>query len=302
MHTYILNNKQTSNIDQQPPLLHKCFPPFWFYNWSSLQITILKVDDGKERTRPKYLGLRHAISSIFKQEGLKGFYKGVTPNIAGAGTAWGLYFLFYNRVKSIQQKGNTQTQLSPAVHMLCASEAGLLTLILTNPIWVIKTRLCLQFDSSSKNNPDAYKGMFDAFRRILKAEGLPGLYKGFVPGIFGVSHGAIQFMIYEEFKCAYNNYLKKRIDSKLETYEYLAFSALSKFIAALTTYPYQVVRARLQDRNSQYTGSWDCVKHTYRDESFRGFYKGLVPNLMRVIPATAITFLSYESIVGYFKD
>ena len=46
-----------------------------------------------EKSRPSYNGLRHALHSIFKQEGVKGLYKGVAPNVAGAGTAWGFYFL-----------------------------------------------------------------------------------------------------------------------------------------------------------------------------------------------------------------
>ena len=51
------------------------------------------VDDGHPLNRPRYSGLRHAFHSIVEQEGVRGFYKGVTPNIAGAGTAWGFYFL-----------------------------------------------------------------------------------------------------------------------------------------------------------------------------------------------------------------
>lgn len=39
--------------------------------------------------------------------------------------------------------------------------------------------------------------------------------QGFIPGMFGVSHGAIQFMVYEELKNWYNNYLNAPIDSKL---------------------------------------------------------------------------------------
>ena len=57
--------------------------------------------------------------------------------------------------------------------------------------------------------------MMDAFRKIFVNEGVAGLYKGFVPGIWGVSHGAIQFMAYEELKSAYNHYLNQPIDSKL---------------------------------------------------------------------------------------
>lgn len=36
-----------------------------------------------------------------------------------------------------------------------------------------------------------------------------------MPGMFGVSHGALQFMTYEEMKNAYNEYRKLPIDSKL---------------------------------------------------------------------------------------
>ena len=51
--------------------------------------------------------------------------------------------------------------------------------------------------------------MLDGFVKISKYEGFTGLYKGFTPGLFGVVHGAIQFMAYEELKYCYNNYNKK---------------------------------------------------------------------------------------------
>ena len=101
------------------------------------------------------------------------------------------------------------------MHMAAAAEAGILTLIMTNPLWVVKTRLCLQFNEPGKSSADNYKGMIDGLKKIYTQEGVRGLYKGFVPGMFGVSHGAIQFMTYEEMKNRFNQYRQMPIDTKL---------------------------------------------------------------------------------------
>jgi len=117
------------------------------------------------------------------------------------------------------QQGNTKVQLSPAMNMLAAAEAGVMTLVMTNPIWVVKTRLCLQYETTKPSNAvqkrTSYKGMLDALYKIGKYEGVRGLYSGFVPGLWGVSHGAIQFMAYEELKSGCNKLYKRSIDSTL---------------------------------------------------------------------------------------
>ena len=78
-------------------------------------------------------------------------------------------------------------------------------------------RLCLQYGvTNPPPNTTIYKGFVDALFKIKRDEGFKGLYKGFVPGIWGVSHGAIQFMAYEELKNAYNiHYKNQPVDTKL---------------------------------------------------------------------------------------
>ena len=240
-------------------------------------------------SRPSYLP---TAARIVKSEGLSGLYQGLTPNVIGAGSAWGLYFLFYNAFKTSLQGGDRHQQLSPGSHLMAASCSGVLTLTITNPVWVVKTRLCLQ----SGVNTSQYSGFTDALLKISRTEGLRGLYSGFVPGLFGVSHGAVQFMAYEELKNRYHNYYQQDITTKLGTLEYLSFAAVSKLLAAFITYPYQVVRTRLQNQETKYSGSLDCIKKIYTLEGLIGFYKGLTPNLLRVVPATMITFVVYENL------
>lgn len=46
-----------------------------------------------------------------------------------------------------------------------------------------------------------------------------------------------------------------------------------------------------------YSSSWQAVALTWQREGLIGFYKGLVPSLMRVMPQSAITLMVYEGLV-----
>ena len=44
----------------------------------------------------------------------------------------------------------------------------------------------------------------------------------------------------------------------------------------------------------KYKGIFDAVRVIAAQEGFRGFYKGIVPNLLKVAPSMASSFLSFE--------
>ncbi|RKP08977.1 mitochondrial carrier domain-containing protein [Thamnocephalis sphaerospora] len=207
----------------------------------------------------------------------------------------------YDFFKSRAPKGD-DGRLAASQHLIASAEAGAITAITTNPLWVVKTRMCV----TNRGDQGAYRGLVDGLSLIARREGIRGLYKGMVPALFGVSHGALQFMAYEDLK-------RRRIDANpsrdkerlvSSTVEYMIMASTSKLFATISTYPYQVLRSRLQNQQteSKYTGVVDAIRKIYRLEGFLGFYKGLVPNAIRVLPGTCITFVVYENLSTYFRE
>lgn len=147
---------------------------------------------------------------------------------------------------------------------------GLLTSACTNPIWVVKTRML----EHGANHPQAYKTMWTGMKHVYITRGLKGLWAGFIPSTLGVAHGAFQFAIYEKMKQRRGDQIGGQ--ENLSNWEYIYMSGGSKLMAGAITYPYQPIRARMQqyDAASQYSGLLDVIRKTYKNEGFLAFYKG----------------------------
>ena len=179
--------------------------------------------------------------------------------------------------------------------------------LFTNPIWVVKVRLQLQNKTQFQNNKElvAYKGLIDTVWRIIKEEGIRGLYRGLVPSLALVGHAAIQVTLYEWLK----NYIalqregEKGLGGAVTVKESLVASTISKVVASTSLYPLQVVRTRMQERKADqvlYRKVGTAFKAVFMKEGVRGLYRGLVANLIRVTPQAAVTFATYEQILKFY--
>lgn len=231
---------------------------------------------------------------------LASLYRGLTPNLVGNASSWAFFFFFKSRADralASLRPAERSTRPSPLDYLLSPAVAGALTTVLTNPVWVIKTRML----SSDRAAEGAYPSMTAGARRIYRSEGLRGFYRGLGVSLIGVSHGSVQFAVYEPAKRLYTA-RRAEPDAPLPTEATMLLSSGAKLVAGAVTYPYQVLRSRLQnyaadDRFGR--GFGGVVRKTWREEGVRGFYRGLVPGVVRVMPATWVTFLVYENVKYY---
>ena len=201
--------------------------------------------------------------------------------------------------------------------------------MVTNPIWVVKTRLMSQSSSTTmvkaSRPPWQYHSTIDAISKMYRAEGIKPFYSGLTPAMFGLTHVAIQFPLYEVFKKEFTGLGGKETEADKAHHFYgIAFAVfLSKICASTATYPHEVVRTRLQtqqrslanqatenqrdhgrppgDLSSQriikglrYRGTIDTCKAILAEEGWRGFYAGLGTNLIRAVPAAMTTIITFE--------
>ncbi|KAI9678079.1 MAG: hypothetical protein M1817_006023 [Caeruleum heppii] len=212
---------------------------------------------GEVGSHPAYRGLVGTAESIWREEGVRGMYRGLFPIILGYFPTWAVYFTVYDVSKDFWYKRLGEDASRPQRRKLLAQvmasiSAGACSTLVTNPIWVIKTRLMSQVGShSSRGNrpPWQYKSTFDAARKMYRTEGIWSFYSGLTPALLGLTHVAIQFPLYEYLKFRFTGSEmgeKQEGDGRSHWAGMSVATVVSKVCASSATYPHEVLRTRLQ--------------------------------------------------------
>lgn len=156
--------------------------------------------------RHKYRGTFGSMGTILREEGLRGLYRGLAPQLIGFVPNWAVYFTIYSDAKEFLEKkipeGEGLGWVTPStsvrqasIEMLSASIGGALSSVMMNPIWVVRTRLQTQTlaQLASKKPERPYRSTFHCFQTIWQNEGYRGFFKGLVPSLIGTIHVIIQF-------------------------------------------------------------------------------------------------------------
>ncbi|KAL4063359.1 mitochondrial carrier domain-containing protein [Scleroderma yunnanense] len=150
------------------------------------------IDDAK-RPNPQYRGLVHGTMSIVREEGFSGVYRGLFPVMMRQGANSAVRFTTYTTLKQfVQGTARPGQQLPTGITFGIGAIAGLVTVLVTQPLDVIKTRM------QSLTARQHYRNSFHCGYRILTEEGVLRFWTGTTPRLVRlVMSGGIIFTVYE---------------------------------------------------------------------------------------------------------
>lgn len=256
-------------------------------------------ENGGANKQKPYKGTLISLRRIWCEEGLRGLYRGLGPTLLGYLPTFSIYFPAYHNYKYYLATWTGRSPNDSIIHLVSAMGAGATSSFTTNPFWLIRTRLMTQ----SEFTPYFYWNSLHAFRSIYQHEGISGLYKGLGPAALGLLHVAVQFPLYEKAKSLQRKDPDDPNES-LKVHQILLASTGSKVIASIATYPHEVLRTRFQNQTAtppKYRNIPQAIALIWREEGIKGFYRGMFTTVMRVVPASAVTLITYEKVLELCK-
>ncbi|KAF8192440.1 mitochondrial carrier domain-containing protein [Pholiota molesta] len=248
-----------------------------------------------------------------------GLYSGLNSSLFGIAVTNGVYYYFYERTKETLLRSRSSKALSTLESMLAGLIAGSATTIISNPIWVVQTSQAVRTMEKDSGEPVVVKklGFFETVQNILAKDGISAFWRGIGPALVLVMNPIIQYTAFEQLK----NLLISRRTAKLRAagnaaagaaaaaalsdFDFFILGALSKLVATSFTYPYIVVKSRLQagTANSlKYKSSLDGLLTIIKEEGVEGLYKGIGSKIIQSVLTAAILFAGQRRIFEMTKS
>ncbi|KAL7754487.1 coenzyme A transporter [Sorochytrium milnesiophthora] len=254
-------------------------------------------------------GIYRAASDIYQHHGVRGLYQGHSATLLRIFPYAAIKFMAYEQYKTVLVP--TREHATPLRLAVVGSMAGVTSVFCTYPLELVRVRLAFSSDP---------RGLLPLLRDIYNEEpakrlGVPVLsrvsnfYRGFMPSVYGmVPYAGVSFMVYER--------LKRRIRKHEPTWSpstvQLVAGGLAGATAQTVSYPFDIVRRRMQVSGARYKGqplpasatsaqqvnpyrnSWTTAAQIWRQFGWRGFFVGLSIGYIKVTPMSMASFWTYE--------
>ncbi|KAH0945495.1 hypothetical protein HN011_003856 [Eciton burchellii] len=151
------------------------------------------------RKTGQFDGVFDAAKKIYKQGGLKSFYRGYVPNLLGIVPYAGIDLAVYETLKNNYLRTHDKKEQPPFwVLLLCGAMSSTAGQVCSYPLALVRTRL--QADVGTNRSSSTMVGVF---KDIFKREGVRGLYRGLMPNFLKVAPAvSISYITYENLRQA----------------------------------------------------------------------------------------------------
>ena len=150
--------------------------------------------DDRKRAEPRMRGFLHGSRLIFREQGVRGFFKGFVPTTARQAANSGVRFGSYTGLRQVAQSYVTPGEKLGALSTFAiGGMAGIITVYATQPIDTIKTRM------QAIDSKGMYRNSVDCGVKIFKNEGFFKFWSGALPRLGRLMlSGGIVFTMYEK--------------------------------------------------------------------------------------------------------
>ena len=264
----------------------------------------LQVEPIKKHTGAKYTSTFQTLLLMFREEGVRGLWKGHVPGQILSVTYGFGQFLAYDHFNRHSRAIEFFEDHSDIRHIIAGGLAGAFGMTLATPFDVVRTRFIAQDDGKG------YRSVLEAFTTIVRKEGPRGLFRGLVPGVTAIApNAAIQFGTYNFILEKYAAYMNQDLASR---HVILLAGIFSGIIAKSFIYPLDLTKKRLQiqqfqnnrttfGKNIITSGMIDCLRKTFVEERFTGLYKGWAPAVIKSGAMSGLYFFFYEELTTEFN-
>ncbi|KXT16547.1 hypothetical protein AC579_6278 [Pseudocercospora musae] len=252
--------------------------------------------------------LWNACKELWAAGGMRSLFAGNGINVVKvmpeSSVKFGAYEAAKRAIAKVEGHGNPK-HISSSSTFMAGGCAGMIAQAVVYPLDTLKFQMQCETVAGGEYGS---KLILHTAKKMWARNGMIAFYKGLPMGLVGMfPYAAIDLSVFETLKkrvIARNKRndpnLKHDEDALPGNFSMALMGGFSGAIGASIVYPLNLLRTRLQSQGTvshprTYTGIVDVTRQTLQGEGVRGLFKGLTPNLLKVVPAVSITYVVYEN-------
>jgi solute carrier family 25 (adenine nucleotide translocator) protein 4/5/6/31 len=244
-----------------------------------------------------YKGIVDCTSRTYQREGLGSFWRGNVSNCVRYFPTQALNFAFKDKIKQAFKISKTDSNSTKfAKNIISGGFAGSFSLMFVYSLDYCRTRLANDLKSAKKGGERQFSGMVDVYKQTIAADGIAGLYRGFVISCVGIFvYRGLYFGLYDTLKPILLGDNAGVLISFCLGYAVTVSSGLF-------SYPIDTIRRRMMMTSGEavkYNGSIDCFVQIMKSEGFMSLMRGAGANILRGIAGAGV-LSGFDSLVQWY--